>query len=143
MPDDAKPRDLAVEYRPLDSLVGYLRNARTHSDEQVAEIAGSIREFGWTNPILVDGDNGVIAGHGRLLAARKLGLTDAPVIELAHRGGSVCLDRILRKLSGSICQFPSCFADHGHQVGRRRPTEVRPMIGGQSYAATNWGGLSK
>ena len=84
MPDDAKPRDLAVEYRPLDSLVGYLRNARTHSDEQVAEITGSIREFGWTNPILVDGDNGVIAGHGRLLAARKLGLTDAPVIELAH-----------------------------------------------------------
>ena len=84
MPDDAKPCDLVVEYRPLDSLIGYLRNARTHSDEQVAEIAGSIREFGWTNPILVDGDNGVIAGHGRILAARKLGLTKVPVIELAH-----------------------------------------------------------
>ena len=84
MPEGAKPRDLAVEYRPLDSLVGYVRNARTHSDEQVAEIAGSIREFGWTNPILVDGDNGVIAGHGRLLAARKLGLDTVPVIELAH-----------------------------------------------------------
>jgi DNA modification methylase len=77
-------RDLAVEYRPLDSLVGYVRNARTHSDEQVAEIAGSIREFGWTNPILVDGDNGVIAGHGRILAARKLGLAEVPVIELSH-----------------------------------------------------------
>ena len=84
MPEGAKPRDLAVEYRPLDSLVGYVRNARTHSDEQVAEIAGSIREFGWTNPILVDGDNGVIAGHGRILAARKLGLAEVPVIELAH-----------------------------------------------------------
>ena len=84
MPESAKPRDLAVEYRPLDSLVGYVRNARTHSDEQVAEIAGSIREFGWTNPILVDGDNGVIAGHGRILAARKLGLAEVPVIELSH-----------------------------------------------------------
>ena len=76
--------ELAVEYRPLDSLIGYARNARTHSEAQVAEIAGSIREFGWTNPILVDGDSGVIAGHGRLLAARKLGLTEVPVIELAH-----------------------------------------------------------
>ena len=75
---------LQVEYRPLDSLVGYVRNARTHSEEQVAEIAGSIREFGWTNPILVDGEHGVIAGHGRILAARKLGLTEVPVIELAH-----------------------------------------------------------
>ena len=59
------------------------RNARTHSDEQVAQIAASIREFGFTNPILTDGDNGVIAGHGRLLAARKLGMKTVPVIELA------------------------------------------------------------
>lgn len=84
MPDGAERRDLAVEYRPLDSLVGYVRNARTHSEAQVAHIAGSIREFGWTNPVLVDGDNGVIAGHGRILAARKLGLAEVPVIELAH-----------------------------------------------------------
>lgn len=76
-------RQLAVEYRPLDALVPYARNARTHSDAQVAEIAASIREFGWTNPVLVDGDNGIIAGHGRLLAARKLGLETVPVIELA------------------------------------------------------------
>jgi DNA modification methylase len=82
--ENVKPRDQAVEYRPLDSLIGYARNARTHSDEQIAEIASSIREFGWTNPILVDGDNGVIAGHGRILAARKLGLDKVPVIELAH-----------------------------------------------------------
>ena len=58
---------LAIEYRPLDRLIPYARNARTHSDAQVAEIAASIREFGWTNPVLVDGANGVIAGHGRLL----------------------------------------------------------------------------
>jgi DNA modification methylase len=65
-------------------LVPYARNARTHSDAQVARIAASIREFGWTNPILVDGDRGVIAGHGRLLAARKLGMAEVPVIELSH-----------------------------------------------------------
>jgi DNA modification methylase len=65
-------------------LVPYARNARTHSDAQVARIAASIREFGFTNPILVDGARGVIAGHGRLMAARKLGLPEVPVIELAH-----------------------------------------------------------
>lgn len=75
--------DLAIEHRLLASLVPYARNARTHSDEQVAQIAASIREFGWTNPILVDGENGVIAGHGRVLAARKLELASVPVIELA------------------------------------------------------------
>jgi DNA modification methylase len=65
-------------------LVPYARNARTHSDAQVAQIAASIREFGFTNPILVDGERGVIAGHGRLLAARRLGMTEVPVIELSH-----------------------------------------------------------
>lgn len=57
---------------PVDSLIPYARNARTHSEEQIAQIAASIREFGWTNPILTDGEKGVIAGHGRLAAARKL-----------------------------------------------------------------------
>jgi len=80
---DPRNRKLAVTYRPLDGLIPYAKNARTHSAEQVAEIAASIRAFGWTNPILVDGDNGVIAGHGRLLAARKLGMSEVPVIELA------------------------------------------------------------
>lgn len=65
-------------------LIPYARNARTHSDEQVAQIAASIREFGWTNPILIDGERGIIAGHGRLAAARKLGVTEVPVIELTH-----------------------------------------------------------
>ena len=75
---------LAIEHRPVEALIPYARNARTHSEEQVALIAGSIREFGFTNPMLVDGTNGIIAGHGRLLAARKLGLASVPVIELAH-----------------------------------------------------------
>ena len=75
---------LALEYRPVEALVPFARNPRTHSDEQVAKIAASIVEFGWTSPLLVDGANGLIAGHGRLAAARKLGLAEVPVIELAH-----------------------------------------------------------
>lgn len=71
-----------LTWRPIAELVPYANNARTHSDAQVAQIAASIKEFGWTNPILVDADGGVVAGHGRLLAARLLGLKDAPTIEL-------------------------------------------------------------
>jgi DNA modification methylase len=68
----------------LEELIPYVNNSRTHSDEQVAQIAASIKEFGWTNPILVDGQKGIIAGHGRLLAARKLKMTHVPVIELEY-----------------------------------------------------------
>ena len=75
---------MQIQPRPIDGLIPYARNSRTHSDEQVAQIAASIREFGWTNPVLVDGDNGIIAGHGRVLAARKLGMAEVPCIELAH-----------------------------------------------------------
>ena len=75
---------LNVEYRKVEALIPYARNPRTHSEAQVAKIAASIVEYGWTNPVLVDGDNGIIAGHGRLAAARKLGLDQVPVIELAH-----------------------------------------------------------
>jgi ParB-like chromosome segregation protein Spo0J len=70
----AVPEDLKIQYRPLADMVPYARNARTHSDEQIAQIAASIREFGFTNPVLLDGNNGIIAGHGRLLAAREVGL---------------------------------------------------------------------
>lgn len=66
----------------VEALIPYAKNSRTHDDAQVAQIAASIKEFGWTNPILVDGDKGIIAGHGRLMAARKLGMTKVPVIEL-------------------------------------------------------------
>ncbi len=69
--------------RRVDDLIPYARNSRTHSDTQVAQIAASVREFGWTNPVLVDGENGIIAGHGRVLAARKLGMEEVPCIELA------------------------------------------------------------
>ena len=69
-----------VERRPIDRLVPYARNARTHSEAQVAQIAASMREWGWTNPILIDEQGGIIAGHGRVLAARQLGWTEVPVM---------------------------------------------------------------
>jgi DNA modification methylase len=74
----------AVERWSLERLIPHARNARTHSDEQVAQIAGSIAEFGFVNPVLVGDDGVIVAGHGRVLAARKLGLHEVPVIVLAH-----------------------------------------------------------
>jgi len=73
-----------IVHNPIADLIPYANNARTHSDEQVAQIAASIKEFGFTNPILLDGTNGIIAGHGRLMAARKLGMDTVPCIELSH-----------------------------------------------------------
>src|SRR5208337_2502549 len=77
-------RDLLVERWQVDRLIPYVRNARTHTEEQVAQVAASIIEFGWTNPILVGADGVIIAGHARLLAARKLRMTEVPVIVLGH-----------------------------------------------------------
>jgi hypothetical protein len=75
---------LKIQYKPIADLIPYARNSRTHSDAQVAQIASSIKEFGWTNPVLLDGENGIIAGHGRVLAAQKLGESEVPTIELSH-----------------------------------------------------------
>lgn len=85
---------LIIEYLPLASLQGYVQNARTHSPEQVAEIAASIRQFGFTTPILVDEKREIIAGHGRLAAAREVGLVEVPTITL--RGLSPVQVRALR-----------------------------------------------
>lgn len=76
--------DLNVQQIALEQLVPYARNARTHSDSQVAQIAGSIAEFGFVNPVLIGGDNIIIAGHGRVMAAKKLGLKTVPTIKLDH-----------------------------------------------------------
>jgi DNA modification methylase len=79
----AERQPLEVAYWPIERLVPFARNARTHSEAQVAEIAGSIRAFGFTNPLLVGEDDDIIAGHGRLAAARKIGLTTVPVLVLS------------------------------------------------------------
>jgi hypothetical protein len=73
-----------IVMRRIDELIPYASNPRTHSDAQIAQIAASIREFGFTNPILVDAEQGIIAGHGRVLGARKLGMTLIPTVELAY-----------------------------------------------------------
>ena len=75
---------LNVKYRKVEDLIPYVNNSRKHSDEQVAQISASIKEFGWTNHILIDGTNSIIAGHGRLMAARKLKMDEVPTIELDH-----------------------------------------------------------
>ena len=75
---------IQIERIGVEALIPYARNSRTHSDAQVAQIAASIREFGFTNPVLVDEANGIIAGHGRVLAARKLKMADVPAIRLSH-----------------------------------------------------------
>lgn len=75
---------MKIETIPIADLIPYARNSRTHSDEQIAQVAASIREFGFTNPVLIDAEDGIIAGHGRVMAARKLNMTDVPCIRLGH-----------------------------------------------------------
>ena len=96
---------LEIEYRQIDDLIPYVNNSRTHSDEQVTQVASSIKEFGFTNPILVDDQGGIIAGHGRLMAARKLGMDEVPTIVLgglsdAQRKAYVIADNKLALNSG-------------------------------------------
>jgi len=85
MTDTATPHlPSAIEHLPTDDLIPYARNSRTHSPEQVAAVAASIRQFGFTNPVLIDGNNTIIAGHGRVMAAQSLGLPAVPCIRLGH-----------------------------------------------------------
>jgi len=96
---------LKIVYRKTDDLVPYAGNARTHSDKQIAQIAASFRQFDFANPVLVDGDGGIIAGHGRVAAAKQLGIAEVPTIELAHlsaaeRRAYVIADNRLAELAG-------------------------------------------
>jgi ParB family chromosome partitioning protein len=97
---------MKIENLPTDALVPYARNAKTHPPAQVARIAGSIKEFGFCNPVLVDNDNGIIAGHGRVMAAQKLGLAEVPCIRLGHltdaqRRAYILADNRLSETDGS------------------------------------------
>jgi site-specific DNA-methyltransferase (adenine-specific) len=73
-----------IKTAQVADLIPYARNSRTHSEEQITQIAASIKEFGFLNPVIVDGENGIIAGHGRVMAAKKLGMTELPVVEASH-----------------------------------------------------------
>jgi DNA modification methylase len=96
---------MQIVLRRVDDLLPYARNARTHSPAQVTKIAASIKEFGFTNPVLVDGSSGIIAGHGRVMGARKLGLAEVPTIDLGHlsptqRKAYILADNQLALLAG-------------------------------------------
>lgn len=96
---------MKIETIKIDKIIPYARNARTHSPEQVAQIAASIREFGFNNPVLIDKDGGIIAGHGRVLAARQLEMTDIPCVRLGHltdtqRRAYIIADNRLAETSG-------------------------------------------
>lgn len=75
---------LKIEYRKVSELLPYARNARTHSDAQVSQLAASIKEFGFNNPVAIDADGMILCGHGRVMAAQKLGLTEVPTVCLSH-----------------------------------------------------------
>lgn len=96
---------LKIEYQPVEALLPYARNARTHSDKQISQIAASIRQFGFVNPVLVGDNNAIIAGHGRLAAAKQVGLTEVPTVALSHlceaeRKALVIADNRLAELAG-------------------------------------------
>lgn len=94
-----------IERLAIDQLIPYARNSRTHSPEQVNKLAASLREYGFTNPVLIDGQGGIIAGHGRVMAARQCGLAEVPCIRLGHlteaqKRAYVIADNRLAELSG-------------------------------------------
>jgi ParB-like chromosome segregation protein Spo0J len=75
---------LAIKYQPISDLIPYARNARKHPERQIMQLAGSIREFGFVNPVIVDADGSIVAGHGRVLAAQRLGLNEVPTLSVEH-----------------------------------------------------------
>ncbi len=98
-------RSLEVTYRPVTTLIPYVGNARSHSDEQIAAIARSIEAFDFTNPVLIDRSGGIIAGHGRVLAAQRLGMASVPTIRLDHMSEAqkqayIIADNRLAELAG-------------------------------------------
>lgn len=79
-----KPAPPTITMTDTDSLIPYVNNARTHSQVQINQISASIKEFGFINPVIIDGDNGIIAGHGRVMAAKKLGMAEVPCVQASH-----------------------------------------------------------
>lgn len=84
MSEDKKEKGLKFIYKKVSDLIPYVNNARTHSDEQVIKLASSIKEYGFIAPIVISEDGGVLAGHGRLLAAKKLGIEEVPCVVESH-----------------------------------------------------------
>ena len=115
-----------IIHQSVEALILYARNSRTHSDEQVAQIAASIREFGFTNPVLVDNGGGIVAGHGRVMAARQLGMAEVPTVNVGwlneqQRRAYVIADNQLALNAGwddeALAAELSALDDSGFDVG--------------------------
>ena len=131
-----------VERRPIEGLVPHARNARTHAPAQVAQIAASMREWGWTNPLLIDGQGNIIAGHGRLLAAHRLGFRDVPV--MVAEGWSEAKKRAYviadNKLALSAGPPPSAVAARSNAATARSGERIGiPPVVGRSLAGHDGG----
>ena len=152
-PADLAP-DLKVETRPIETLTPYANNARRHSDRQIGKVAQSIRTFGFVNPILVDAEGGVVAGHGRLAAAARLGMTEVPTIRLDHLGEAerrayVLADNRLAELSdwdrdmlaielGALAEFDlDGTLDFDISVTGFETAEIDLLLDGPSETATS------
>jgi len=126
---------LSLESWPVDRLIPSARNARTHSPAQIAEIAGSIRAFGFSNPILVSAEGDIIAGHGRLAAARQLGLHEVPVIVLSdlsevQRRQLLLADNRIALNAEAVREY--CDEDGRHLVRGCSPNSLRRLHGRHS-----------
>ena len=137
---------LTIETRPIARLIPYVHNARTHSGDQIAQIAGSIAEFGFVNPVLIGADDVIIAGHGRILAAEKLGLAEVPVIVLSHlsesqRRALVITDTRNQPALG-LCRLASICRRRSLGCPKRHSQPVLiPMKSGVRQALACWPGL--
>ena len=136
-----------IERRKVDDLIPYARNARTHSDEQVAQLAASIKEWGWTTPVLIDEDGEIIAGHGRVMAARKLGIEDVPTMTATgwtkaqklpqNAGWDMDLLKVeMQDLSGEGFDLSLIGFDDGAIMNLALPVEE-----GQTNADEEWEGM--
>jgi ParB-like nuclease domain len=135
--------DLRVETAPLAALAPYTENARTHSEAQVAQIAASIAEFGFVNPVLVDTAGALIAGHGRVMAARRLGLACVPAIRLGHLLQDIARVIARRTITEPLANaassalsgmsFDSMFSGVGNWVGGLFRAEGGPVGAGRPY----------
>lgn len=139
---------MKIEKIALAQLVPYAQNARTHSAAQVQQIADSIHEFGWTNPVLIDGTGGIIAGHGRTLAAKLLGMTEVPCIRLTHlteaqKRAYIIADNKLALNAGwdeeMLAKELSTLVEIGYDVGRTGfdADELAKLLGEEDLAGSD------
>ena len=123
--------NLKVRYQNVAALKPYAGNARTHSDKQIAQIAASIRNFGFNNPVLVDAENRIIAGHGRVEAAKRLGLTSVPTIRLDHLSDAERRAYVIDQVRPLLSLAKVLEPDHRHLGEPQLPRSEQPAVTGE------------